>query len=122
MQGLLAEALGANRCPKVLSTLQFIEDGLNVCILGPSDSGKTFLAKSLGAAACEKYRVNYFHCGELLECLVDIKTVDYPKYQREMKRLCAFQLLILDDFLLNTIMDEREVKALIENMENELKN
>ena len=36
--------------PKVLSTLQFIEDGLNVCILGPSDSGKTFLAKSLGVA------------------------------------------------------------------------
>ena len=56
--------------PKVLSTLQFIEDGLNVCILGPSDSGKTFLAKSLGVAACEKYRVNYCHCSELLERLV----------------------------------------------------
>ena len=84
--------------PKVLSTLQFIEDGLNVCILGPSDSGKTFLAKSLGAAACERYRVNYCHCGELLERLVDIKATDYPKYQREMKRLCAFHLLILDDF------------------------
>ena len=106
--------------PKVLSTLQFIEDGLNVCILGPSDSGKTFLAKSLGAAACERYRVNYCHCGELLERLVDIKATDYPKYQREMKRLCAFHLLILDDFLLNTIMDEREVKVLMEIMEKRI--
>ena len=105
---------------KVLSTLQFIEDGLNVCILGPSDSGKTFLAKSLGAAACERYRVNYCHCGELLERLVDIKATDYPKYQREMKRLCAFHLLILDDFLLNTIMDEREVKVLMEIMEKRI--
>ena len=110
----------SQHAPKVLSTLQFIEDGLNVCILGPSDSGKTFLAKSLGAAACEKYRVNYCHCGELLERLVAIKAADYPKYQREMKRLCAFQLLILDDFLLNTIMDEREVKVLMEIMEKRI--
>ena len=33
--------------PKLLSSLKFIEDGLNVCILGASDSGKTYLAKAL---------------------------------------------------------------------------
>lgn len=37
-----------------------------------------------------------------------------------MKRLCAFHLLILDDFLLNTIMDEREVKVLMEIMEKRI--
>ena len=92
--------------PKVLSTLQFIEDGLNVCILGPSDSGKTFLAKSLGVAACEKYRVNYCHCSELLERLVAAKSADYTKYLREIKKILGFQLLILDDFLLNTINEQ----------------
>ncbi len=30
-----------------LSTLDFIETGLNVCILGPSDSGKSYLAKAI---------------------------------------------------------------------------
>ena len=92
--------------PKVLSTLQFIEDGLNVCILGPSDSGKTFLAKSLGVAACEKYRVNYCHCSELLERLVAAKSADYTKYLREIKKILGFQLLILDDFLLSTINEQ----------------
>ena len=29
-----------------LSSLDFIREGLNVCILGPSDSGKSYLAKS----------------------------------------------------------------------------
>ena len=106
--------------PKVLSTLQFIEDGLNVCILGPSDSGKTFLAKSLGVAACEKYRVNYCHCSELLERLVATKSADYTKYLREIKKILGFQLLILDDFLLNTIMDEREVKVLMEILEKRI--
>lgn len=103
-----------------MSTLQFIEDGLNVCILGPSDSGKTFLAKSLGVAACEKYRVNYCHCSELLERLVATKSADYTKYLREIKKILGFQLLILDDFLLNTIMDEREVKVLMEILEKRI--
>lgn len=106
--------------PKVLSTLQFIEYGLNVCILGPSDSGKTCLAKSPGVAACEKYRGNYYHCGELLERLIATKSADYTKYLREIKKIPGFQLFILDDFLLNTIMDEREVKILMEILEKRI--
>lgn len=106
--------------PKILSSLQFIDDGLNVCILGPSDSGKTFLAKGLGTAACEKYRVRYCHCGELIEHLAAVKASDYQKYRREMKRILGFHLLILDDFLLNTVMDEREVKVLLEILEKRI--
>ena len=34
-----------------------------------------------------------------------------------MKRICGVALLILDDFLLHTITDEREVKALFEILE-----
>ena len=81
---------------------------------------KTFLAKSLGVAACEKYRVNYCHCSELLERLVAAKSADYTKYLREIKKILGFQLLILDDFLLNTIMDEREVKVLMEILEKRI--
>ena len=104
----------------ILSSLQFIEDGLNVCILGASDSGKTYLAKALGSIACVKYRVSYNRCSELLESLVALKTEDYTKYKKQIRRLLNFHLLILDDFLMNTIMDEREVKILVEIMEKRI--
>lgn len=106
--------------PKVLSSFQFIEDGLNVCILGASDSGKTYLAKALGTSACEKYRVSYNRCNELLEQLVALKAEDYAKYEKRMKNMMHFHLLILDDFLLNTISDEREVKILLEILEKRI--
>ena len=106
--------------PMILSSLQFIEDGLNVCILGASDSGKTYLAKALGSIACVKYRVSYNRCNELLESLVALKTEDYTKYKKQIRRLLNFHLLILDDFLMNTIMDEREVKILVEILEKRI--
>lgn len=44
-----------------LSTLEFIDSGLNVCILGPSDSGKSYMAKAIDVA-CNNYKVEYYHC------------------------------------------------------------
>lgn len=100
-----------------LSSLDFIREGLNVCILGPSDSGKSYLAKALGIHACLKYRTNYHHCEQLLEDLVALKQADYQKYQKKIRFYTKLDLLILDDFLLHTITDEREIKVLFELME-----
>ena len=100
-----------------LKSLAFVEEGLNVCILGPSDSGKTFFAKAIGIHACTKFRVSYNHCEVLLEELVSLKQENYPKYQKKVRYLIKLDLLILDDFLLHTITDEREVKVLFEIME-----
>ena len=97
-----------------LSSLAFLEDGLNICVLGPSDSGKSYLAKAIGIVACSQYRVGYYHCEELLETLVVLKKKDYTQYQKRLKKTCGFDLLILDDFLLHTLTDEREVKLLFE--------
>lgn len=102
---------------QVLASLDFIEQGLNVCVLGPSDSGKSYLAKALGISACAKYRVIYQHCEQLLESLVMLKEKDYHKYQKQLKKVCGQDLLILDDFLLHTLTDEREVKLLFEILE-----
>lgn len=102
---------------EVLSTLDFIDAGLNICILGPSDSGKSYLAKALGIAACTDYKVEYHHCETLLEELVALKATDYMRFQKRLKRICGAALLILDDFLLHTISDEREVKVLFEILE-----
>ena len=106
--------------PTILSSLKFIENGLNVCILGPSDSGKTYLAKALGVAACEKYRVSYNRFDEMLESLVYEKTEDYKKYSRHVNRIMNIHLLIIDDFLLNTVADEREIKILLEILEKRI--
>lgn len=102
---------------QVLASLDFIESGLNVCVLGPSDSGKSYLSKALGISACSKYRVIYFHCEQLLESMVVLKDKDYIKYQKQLKKVCGQDLLILDDFLLHTLTDEREVKLLFEILE-----
>lgn len=106
-----------NGVTEALASLDFIDEGLNVCILGPSDSGKSYLAKAIGIAACNTCRVEYAHCENLLEELVALKNTDYTKYQKRVKKLCSAALLILDDFLLHTITDEREVKVLFEVME-----
>ena len=89
-----------------LSSLDFIREGLNVCILGPSDSGKSYLAKALGIQACLNYRVMYHHCEEFLETMVALKQADYAKYQKKVRFYLNMDLLILDDFLLHTITDE----------------
>ena len=102
---------------ETLSSLDFIGSGMNLCILGPSDSGKSYLAKALGIVACNDYKVEYHHCEVLLEQLVALKAVDYVKYQKRLKKICGAGLLILDDFLLHTLSDEREVKILFEIME-----
>lgn len=44
--------------------------------------------------------------------MVALKNASYEKYERKLKLLERLDLLILDDFLLHTITDEREVKIL----------
>lgn len=101
----------------VLSSMAFVRDGLNVCILGPSDSGKTHLAKALGIAACNDFKVEYHHCESYLEGMVALKETNYKKYERKIKLMQKLDLLILDDFLLHTITDESETKVLFAVLE-----
>ena len=88
---------------EMLSSLDFIERGYNLCILGESDVGKSYLAKAIGIKACSRYNVGYFHSEELLESMVALKEQDYDKYARKMKKYLKWELIILDDFLLHTI-------------------
>ena len=48
---------------------------------------------------------------------VALKEQDYDKYARKMKKYLKWELIILDDFLLHTITDEREIKILFELLE-----
>lgn len=102
---------------ELLASTDFISAGMNVCILGASDSGKTYLAKALGIKACNEYKVEYYHCEQFLADLVNLDSESHDKYNKKIKLLEKLDLLILDDFLLNTIMDEREVKVLFRVLE-----
>ena len=98
---------------------QYCELYNNLCILGESDAGKSYLAKAIGIKTCNRYNVGYFHSEELLESMVALKEQDYDKYARRMKKYLKWELIILDDFLLHTITDEREIKILFELLEKQ---
>ena len=70
------------------------------------------IQKAIGIAACKEHKVEYHHCESFLKDMVALKNVSYEKYERKLKLLERLDLLILDDFLLHTITDEREVKVL----------
>ena len=106
--------------PEVLSSMDFIAKGFNVCILGASDSGKTYLAKAIGIKACESFRVGYFHCGDILEQYTSLKRVDFAKYEKKFKGLINLDLVILDDFLLHTLSEENEIKLLFSILEERM--
>lgn len=97
---------------KTLGMLDFIRNDMNLCIFGASDSGKTYLAKALGAEVYREYRVAYYHCEELAGDLADVRRTDYPKYKKKIRSMVNLDLVILDDFLLHPITEDNEVKAL----------
>ena len=68
----------------------------------------------MGIAACTDFSVEYYCTEELIEQLSDIKEQNLAKYNNRKKHLCKLDLLILDDFLLHSITDERQVKVLHE--------
>ena len=105
-----------------LASLNFIRNGMNLCIFGASDSGKTYLAKALGADACREFRVAYYHCEELAGDLAAVRRTDYPKYKKKLQSIVNLDLVILDDFLLHPMTEDDEVKALYDVLErrNEL--
>ena len=102
---------------KTLGRLDFIRNGMNLCIFGASDSGKTYLAKALGAEACREFRVAYYHCEELVGDLAELRRADYPKYKKRLHSVVNLDLVILDDFLLHPITEDNEVKALYDVLE-----
>lgn len=100
-----------------LRLLDFISHGDNVCILGSSNSGKSYLAKAIGIEACRKFTVLYCHAGEYIEQMVNLKTMDYIKFRKKEGQYLSADLLILDDFCLNKVADEAELKLLFEIFE-----
>lgn len=89
-----------------LVSLRFIESHAHVAIVGPVGVGKTFLAHALGHAACRRgYTALALRTDRMLK---NLKHARFDNtYEAELRKLLAVDLLILDDFGLDS-MDPTE--------------
>lgn len=98
-----------------LATGAYIQDKLNIIIMGASGAGKTYLACAFGIAACRNfYPVKYIRLPELLNELAVARGEGI--YQRVMKTYKKIPLLILDEWLLVSLK-ESESRDLLEIVE-----
>lgn len=82
---------------KELATCRFIDDGINILILGPTGVGKTHLASAVGNAACRRgHSTLFFRMNSLIEQMMLARAK--ATYLNLLKRLAVVDLLILDDF------------------------
>lgn len=95
-----------------LRTLQFVEKHHHVLVMGPVGVGKTMLAHSLGHLAIEREMSVHCETADKLFHRLRASRLD-DTYERELRRLCRVDLLIVDDLALRG-MDERETADLYE--------
>lgn len=89
-----------------LGSLDFIGRCENLIITGASGTGKSYLAQALGYQACLMEQKNlYANTSKLLSKLV-ISKMD-GTYLKELKKIKRTQLLILDDFGLQSFDKQR---------------
>src|SRR5690606_37743152 len=92
-----------NALPKTrlnqLRELNWIDEGLNIMLMGPSGTGKTFIGAGLCADAVEKGYKAYFRTME--EILNTLKLKDVTRSAgAEYKRLAKANLIVIDDIML----------------------
>lgn len=85
-----------------LGSLRFIDAHRHVVVLGPVGTGKTFLATALGHLACKHgYHVLFQRADLMLRSLRQSR-LDNSR-DALMAQLCSVDLLIIDDFALETM-------------------
>jgi DNA replication protein DnaC len=109
----LSPARGLKRAQVLeLAQAEWVQRHLNTLVLGATGAGKTFLACTLGRAACEaEFNVRYVRTSRLLQSLA-LAQADgsYPQLLRSFARI---HLLILDDWLRDPL-SRSQAKDLLE--------
>jgi DNA replication protein DnaC len=85
-----------------LVSLRFVDAGHNALILGPVGVGKTFLATALGHAAIRRRRSVHFERGDQLLKRLKVSRLD-NSHDSELRKLLRVELLIIDDFSLQSL-------------------
>ncbi|MHA4847904.1 IS21-like element helper ATPase IstB, partial [Flavitalea antarctica] len=82
-----------------LKELNWLDQLYNVILMGPSGTGKTFLAAGLCAEAVNKGYKAYFRTME--EIMSMLKMKEFARTPKaEYKRLCKAELIVIDDIML----------------------
>ncbi|MDD5463427.1 MAG: IS21-like element helper ATPase IstB [Methylococcales bacterium] len=86
----------------VFTTSNWISDARNIILTGATGTGKSYLAEAIGFAACKQgFAAVKYRCPILFEEVHSAKgTGTYLKF---LKKLARTPVLILDDFLMQTL-------------------
>ena len=104
-----------------LSTSGFIRNKTNLIITGFTGAGKTHLACAIGKEACRHlYRTRYYRTSEMFEEL-NLAYQTTGNISKKATRISNYQLLILDEWLLN-IPSEIELRFILEILEKRYDN
>lgn len=91
---------------RTLETCQWITQHKNVIIVGPTGTGKTFIAQSLAHNACMKGYSS--HCLRLPKFFNELTVAKADgSYLKLMKSLANYDVLILDDFALFALTEDQ---------------
>lgn len=100
-----------------LRELNWLDQGFNLMLMGPSGTGKTFLAAGLGADAVEKGYKTYFKTMEELTDILKLREMARSA-MAEYKRLLKADLVILDDIMIFPV--EKSVAVSLFNFVNQV--
>ena len=99
-----------------LAQMEWVKKKQNIAFTGPSGVGKSYLAQALGHQACLRgLSVMYVRCTKLFMQLT-VARAD-GSYPSKLKRIAKANVLILDDFGLNSL-DETNRQDLFELIED----
>ncbi len=97
------------------TTTEWLDNKRNIILTGPTGCGKSYLAEAIGYRACTMgYPTLKIRYALLFEEIHSAKgTGQYLKY---LSKLAKTKILIIDDFLMNTV-DNRDGEALMDIIE-----
>lgn len=91
-----------------LSSCQFIDMSSSIIFHGFAGSGKSYLACAIGRQACmQGIRTRYIRIPDLL-ILRDEASLAKQGISRLLKKFSSYKLLILDEWLLDSLSDEQQ--------------
>lgn len=100
-----------------LRELKWLEDNFNVILMGPSGTGKTYVAAGLCFDAVEKGYLAYFKSMEELVHILKMKDMTRSA-AAEYKRIVKSHLLVIDDIMMFPVTRQEAVAFF--NLVNEL--